>query len=749
MAIKTWSIDKWTGGLSEGSKTGYEGSFRDLLGLDFVTDPDTLTSTRALKKDSGTTVVDLVKWICEINGIKYMYGNAGHLYSKSGSTYTDLRTVSNSHGNGLCVFGDYLYYAYDKGFGRYGLLSGTPAFEDAFLESVTNQTDQTLNTTGSTYTLGTSVSETSTHLQTFTAGVNNIIGVALNIDTIGSGNWTVVIHDTSNAVIAQITIPNGSLSTGLVRFIFSGKYTLTVGNAYHIHCYSSVGDGKVVTTSSNDLETAEFSTLQYVVVEDIDQSLDPNSTTGINSYTIPTAISEAVTARQSFIPDKVTQTAISVVFREIGAGDVTLTVHDEFDTVITSKTIANASLKLGGFNKFIFTAPWTAEVGATYHFHLTTSTGSAETVEVTTVSDLETASFHTHYQVLETDTNWHPMMYFPASQSMLIGNGRFCASYDGIAYRGVGQNEGSERLVFSKEESVRAFATVGDYAAIATWKGTNIYDQGESTIYFWDGVSPSYNNFKTVIGEVNAMVTGTDGLLYVIHGGFGYISIFDGSLTLVHKINLIGRNKYIEVFPGAITIWDSRVFFGISNGDSTTSTRVLYSFGRKSKSFKRVLNKESAISTGHTTGTTLQIGAVKGIGPAELYVSWKDNTTYGVDVIDVSNDQATSYFETRIFDAEEVYQEKKGYAIKANFEKLTDGQTIKIEYKIDRASWADLGTISYSNTESGVNVRKSFPFDKRFYEVELKVTLTAASGVAPKLISIATYYETNPDIQEN
>jgi len=87
-------------------------------------------------KDSGSTVVDLVKWI--VSGkphdtSTYFYGDTGHIYKRtSGGTWSDERTVANSGGQGLEVLNDYLYYTQDTQLGRYGPLSGGAAFNDDF-----------------------------------------------------------------------------------------------------------------------------------------------------------------------------------------------------------------------------------------------------------------------------------------------------------------------------------------------------------------------------------------------------------------------------------------------------------------------------------------------------------------------------------------------------------------------------------------------------------------------------------------
>ena len=181
----TWLITNFTVGLSEGSKKGIDGSFRAGQGLDYRTDPDILTALKKLKKDSGTTITDMPKWMVTENGNLWVYGDTGKLYKRNSSgTWSLMRTVSNSSGNGLAVFDDYLYYAYDKGFGRYGPLSGTPSFDDDFLVSPQYENDHSYDPTPTkSYTIPTSVSETSTNKYSWTAGTDTLTGVVVNIDT--------------------------------------------------------------------------------------------------------------------------------------------------------------------------------------------------------------------------------------------------------------------------------------------------------------------------------------------------------------------------------------------------------------------------------------------------------------------------------------------------------------------------------------------------------------------------------------
>lgn len=126
-----WRLNRFYGGISTGSKRGVDGSFAFGQGLDFRTDPDLLQAQYVMSKDSSTNVTGLIKWFAQNNTTIYAYADDGKIHSNA-SSWTSLRTVSNSSGQGLAVFNDYLYYAQNSQLGRYGALSGAPAFTDNY-----------------------------------------------------------------------------------------------------------------------------------------------------------------------------------------------------------------------------------------------------------------------------------------------------------------------------------------------------------------------------------------------------------------------------------------------------------------------------------------------------------------------------------------------------------------------------------------------------------------------------------------
>ena len=128
--------------------------------------------------------------------------------------------------------------------------------------TTTDNVDQYLETSGQTYTLTTGIDEGATHRQTFTPTADRDDGkhiftkVQVLVAAIGTGDWTLVIHNAANDTLASKTIANGSMSTGDIDF--DVPCIMDVGTAYHFHVYSTVADGTVTTTTTVDLETVDY-----------------------------------------------------------------------------------------------------------------------------------------------------------------------------------------------------------------------------------------------------------------------------------------------------------------------------------------------------------------------------------------------------------------------------------------------------------------------------------------------------------
>lgn len=129
--------------------------------------------------------------------------------------------------------------------------------------------DQQNTNTGNTYTLLTAISEASVDRLTFTPETDPQSSVAFYVSAKGTGDWTVTVHDEQNNVVATSTITNANVpSSGAIEFIFSPQWRIFLGSSYHYHLTVSTGTSTVVTGTSNDFSTAEFTSYFGFLVTD-------------------------------------------------------------------------------------------------------------------------------------------------------------------------------------------------------------------------------------------------------------------------------------------------------------------------------------------------------------------------------------------------------------------------------------------------------------------------------------------------
>lgn len=271
MAFSYITRNKWFGGNSFSNKMSQnQFGCRRLVNFDIHRDPSYLYTNPQMNKISGNVVKDLILFSADAspyNTNKYHIGNVGRLYQEDSlANVTYLSSISDSVGNGLEIFDDYLYYMNNTTIGRYGKLSDTPSFSPDFLSDGTTNVDQSLVATGDTYTLKASISELAVDKQTFTPTRDPLKSIQLNILAKGSGDWTLVVHDSNDVEIASVTVINTDLSTGDYTFTFSTPARVVIGNQYHFHVYSTVADGTITTSTNNDLETASFKTFFGILI---------------------------------------------------------------------------------------------------------------------------------------------------------------------------------------------------------------------------------------------------------------------------------------------------------------------------------------------------------------------------------------------------------------------------------------------------------------------------------------------------
>jgi hypothetical protein len=467
-------------------------------------------------------------------------------------------------------------------------------------------------------------------------------------------------------------------------------------------------------TYSTDVPFASPTTRQ-----DLDQSNDDSGQT----YTLTTAIDEGATHRQTFVPTKDPQKSIEVLLAAKGTGDWTLTVHDALNREVAAKTIVNADLlAAAGDLEFVFTTAWRPVIGASYHFHLT-STVADGTVTGGTASDLEDCDFHTYYQFLVTD-DFHPINQIV--NKLAIGNERYLATWDGGTYT-------PHKLTLPAGYRIRCLGHWREYLAMGTTRGTNVEDYDQGRIFFWDGISTTYTFYIDVPqGGINSIVSGDP--IYFMAGYSGDLMRYAGGIPQkILRMPKVETADTLEVNPKALSMYRALVCIGLAeDSSSTTIERGVYSYGSLDKELPATLSFDYPLSLGITTGANLEIGMLFPIGNS-LFISWRNIGFYGVDSVSPSNSPfPTAKIEFLITDAGKIWAEKQAQVIRSYFKPLVTGDSIKLKYKLDRNdNWTEGTAVTTAEKKEA-----RLPLPKkgtRFNELQVGIDLETTGSASPEI----------------
>lgn len=465
-------------------------------------------------------------------------------------------------------------------------------------------------------------------------------------------------------------------------------------------------------------------------VVDLDQFLDATGAT----YATATSIAETATHRQTFDPQRDPQLAIQINVDTVGtSANWTVTVHDQSNNVMASKQILFASMATGDVT-FTFT-PWRPVIGATYHFHVTTSnTTGAPKVTTGTADDLETCDFHTFYQILVTDAAFHPCVEFGGF--MCIGNERYVATFNGIDKAAGSTVYDPHRVVLPAGWKVRDLEKVGDYLAIIAVRSNQVYDFDIGLIAFWDGTEGNYNFFYYANDGAIVAAHSEGAVLYFITTAGNFYSWFNGQVTKIRTTPKMTLQTYLDIYPGAFNSWKGMQMIGVAGAtDSTAIEQGVYSYGRLNDAYPQALNYDFPISTGTRTGTSLSIGAVGAIGDT-LFIGWKDDTAYGCDTVTKSSQPFTSaLLETLIHDNARCFKQKRARLIRVVHSALISGQSVQLGYKVDRATsyTTDTANSTVDSTETNFILQ-----ELAYFEIQAEVILvtSGANNLTIKSVSI-------------
>ncbi len=183
--------------------------------------------------------------------------------------------VSASSGLGITSFFNTSSGYFDGGAGYRNNIT-TGALDQSSGITLTNYTTLVTNSLTNTYTLPSTIIENNTNFCYFSPDIEPFYSIAVYVDAIGTGDWTLTLHDSLNNELGSNTITNADMKTGWNNFVFGKQIRAYVNAAnvgyaptYHFHLTSSVaGDtASVYTNTIGDLSTCNMVVFAYRLVE--------------------------------------------------------------------------------------------------------------------------------------------------------------------------------------------------------------------------------------------------------------------------------------------------------------------------------------------------------------------------------------------------------------------------------------------------------------------------------------------------
>lgn len=447
-------------------------------------------------------------------------------------------------------------------------------------------------------------------------------------------------------------------------------------------------------------------------------------TGGTNTYTVPITSAEVATSLRTFVSDIEPIYSIKVLIASKGTGDWTMTLHDDANNVLATKTITNANLVSNQLNEFTFSTPvriYVSPNGRTYHFHLT-STVADGTVNTTTASSLADCDMElTANALVSTNNGLHPMINF--LQYTLIGNGRYVAQYEPLQDSPTTSDFSRHRITLPSGFEVCGFAQKNLMVVIGAEKRSTSGEFQEGAIFLWDGISQTYNDWypipegspESLFSHKNVVTFWAGGALYRIRGTDEPRKIRTARNTDSEFSNIADTT---HVYPNMSTVRRGILLLGYP---STTTNQSLdhsvYSLGSVSREYPESfgLNYNISTSTYLNNGTNnLKLGLVKNFGDT-LLISWRDDgqsagKRYGVDIVNNSSVPASDFLiESLYYDLGLPYKQKYADKVIATFSALPSGTQLRLKYRLDGATdWTYGDYVTSGATYAKLSISKPF-----------------------------------------
>lgn len=400
---------------------------------------------------------------------------------------------------------------------------------------------------------------------------------------------------------------------------------------------------------------------------------------GINLHETPGAISvnQKLTKNSGSTVDELCKVALSVsdgskLWFSYTSGAIWRESSGVWIKVYTTSPAAGNAGCLGAYeyNSFIY---WATQ--SRLHRIATASISTAQNWTDNAVPNWQTFT--------KTDSEFHPMAVQNAS--LFIGDGNLMASVNSSATFTASAMDLIAPLRIKTIEPYDIDLVLGTIISTSVnWCWIVRWDTIQTT---WQFARPVKEN------GINAFLWLGDTTLAVQAGTYGNWYLYDGQGLQPYK-RIPGSwspTKYGEVFSQAVGNLRGIPIFGFSNGSGNPADQGIYSMGNYSKDYPRVLNGPEYVISEDVVAS-ISIGAII-IDGQNVYVSWQNDTTFGIDKLDYSNKYASAYLETlRI--TPDFTNQSINVRISALYQSLPSSTSLTFKYKLNNdSSWTSLTTV--------------------------------------------------------
>lgn len=458
------------------------------------------------------------------------------------------------------------------------------------------------------------------------------------------------------------------------------------------------------------------------------------------TYTLGTTIQETAAHKWPFVPTLDYYFGFRINFSSFTAFDWPyIVIHDDSNNVVATADYTNApqmGYDTSGSLNFYFTTPWRPIIGASYHMHIYGPIGGTKIVcgtlnSLVNASGLAEASISMlAHRLIAPKSGVHP--FTETGTALLIANEKYVVAFDGT----LDANQASDgkatsawkltKLTFPAGYEAICFSKFNEYTAIGCeYRGTNTNDFSDGYIFFWDGVSSTFNFYIRVEeGGVQAMLN-VKNRLYFIAGLRGEWFVTDGTTyDKVLRLPKTADNKYSRAHYASVTNYQGMPCLAASfETDNANFEHQVYTWGSNNKIYADVLNGAWPISTGTYTGITVAIGMIKAFG-TDLFIAWKDGTTYGVDLVSPDNSPfASAVAEFPAYDHRIPWHKKFAKIIRVDHQPIPTGGSVQIGRKVDQET-----SFTYDTANSTVGSTETrYIVNAEFKDIQVAVKIVATT----------------------